>query len=66
MLNVIIQKKSHHRKSNKAKEQANLVEENFVDVVTEEDLLSGSRDWWVDMGATRHICRDRSAFVSYE
>lgn len=37
-----------------------------VAMVIKVNLVSGGRDWWVDTGATKHICRDRSAFVSYE
>ena len=35
-------------------------------VVTEVNLVSNCRDWWVDTGATLHIYSDRSGFVSYE
>lgn len=28
--------------------------------------MSNTKEWWVDNGATRHICSDRSMFSTYE
>ncbi|CAN6715914.1 unnamed protein product [Malus baccata var. baccata] len=38
--------------------QANIAEDKFVVVVSEVNLLTNSNDWWVDTGATRHVCAD--------
>ncbi|XP_048444674.1 uncharacterized protein LOC125479439 [Pyrus x bretschneideri] len=46
--------------------QANVVEDTFVAVVSEVNLLTNSNDWFVDTGATRHVCADRNLFVTYQ
>ncbi|XP_077251432.1 uncharacterized protein LOC143890609 [Tasmannia lanceolata] len=47
--------------------QANVAEDQYLSaVVSEVNLVSNVKDWWVDTGATRHICSDRSVFSSYE
>lgn len=52
----------HHKKSNPAtnnnNNQANVAEE-FVGVISEVNMMIDSKDWWVDTGATRHICNCR-------
>lgn len=61
-------KECHHRKANNSKGQANIIEEkkeNFVAIVTEVNMVSNHRDWWVDTGAIKHVCSDISAFTSY-
>ncbi|RVW27665.1 hypothetical protein CK203_104984 [Vitis vinifera] len=30
--------------------------ENFVAVILESNVVMDSKDWWIDSGATRHIC----------
>ncbi|KAI3735559.1 hypothetical protein L6452_15065 [Arctium lappa] len=37
----------------------------FVGVI-ETHMVSNSIDWWVDTGATQHICNSRSLFASYQ
>ncbi|KAB2622339.1 DNA polymerase zeta catalytic subunit-like [Pyrus ussuriensis x Pyrus communis] len=46
--------------------QANVAEDTFVAVVSEVNLLSNSNDWFVDTGATRHVCADGNLFVTYQ
>jgi hypothetical protein len=38
------------------KEQANNVEENLIAVIFEVNMVVNASGWWVDTGATRHIC----------
>lgn len=46
--------------------QANLVDgEPLVAMISEINLISGSGGWWIDTGASRHVCHDRSLFKSY-
>lgn len=40
--------------------------EDFVAVVSEVHLVNDNKDWWVDTGATRHICGDRNQFTTYQ
>ncbi|CAL2246291.1 unnamed protein product [Prunus armeniaca] len=58
----------HRRDQNPTNPQANVTEvnEHFVAVVSETNLVSYTKDWWVDTGATRHICGDRNLFTDYE
>ena len=46
--------------------QANVIdEEPLVAMITEINMISRSEGWWVDSGAARHICYDRSCFKTY-
>ena len=39
---------------------------SFSVVVSEVNLVGNTKEWWVDTGATRHICSDKKTFSSYE
>nr|XP_028961902.1 uncharacterized protein LOC114826148 [Malus domestica] len=39
--------------------QANIAEDKFVAIVSDVNLLSNSNDWWVDIGATRHVWKGK-------
>ncbi|KAK9942775.1 hypothetical protein M0R45_008423 [Rubus argutus] len=39
---------------------------NLSAVVSEVNLISNTNEWWVDTGATRHICFDKKMFTTYE
>ena len=39
---------------------------SFFVVVSEVNLVGNTKEWWVDTGATRHICSDKKMFSSYE
>lgn len=45
--------------------EANMVEETFVAMISEINMIGGSEGWWIDSGAARHVCKDRSLFKSY-
>ncbi|KAF5931719.1 hypothetical protein HYC85_027890 [Camellia sinensis] len=36
-----------------------------AEVVFEANLVGNPKEWWVDTGATRHICADKKMFTSY-
>ena len=38
----------------------------FSAVVSEVNLVGNTKEWWVDIGATRHIRLDKKMFSSYE
>lgn len=44
----------------------NLTENHFVAVVSEVNMVTNSNDWWIDTGATKHVCSDLSMFSTYE
>ncbi|KAH9763726.1 hypothetical protein KPL70_001262 [Citrus sinensis] len=59
----------------KTKREANVVENttqhvsdiNTSAVVSEVNLVdSNPREWWIDTGATRHVCSDKGLFISFE
>ncbi|GJS50253.1 hypothetical protein Tco_0600374 [Tanacetum coccineum] len=37
----------------------------FEAMISEINLIGGSEGWWVDCGATIHVCYDRSLFKTY-
>ena len=39
---------------------------SFSTVVSEVNLVGNTKEWWVDIGAIRHICSDKKMFFSYE
>ena len=41
-------------------------EMNLSAVVTEANLVGNPREWWIDTGATRHICADSRMFSTYQ
>lgn len=63
------------RKPKKANPQANVVQERLVPfdfseldlsaVILEANLVDNPNEWWVDTGATRHICSDKRMFSTY-
>ena len=38
---------------------------NLSVVVSEANLVGNPKEWWLDTGATRHICADKKMFTSY-
>ncbi|CAL8091268.1 unnamed protein product [Prunus armeniaca] len=46
--------------------QANVTEENLAAVVSETNMVSNDNEWLIDTGATRHICGDKNAFLTYQ
>ncbi|KAF5956145.1 hypothetical protein HYC85_009001 [Camellia sinensis] len=53
-------------RSYKKKQEASNAKNKFVAVVSEVNMLEDAGDWWVDLGATRHVCNDKSRFTTYE
>ncbi|KAL0282450.1 UNVERIFIED_CONTAM: hypothetical protein Sradi_7261100 [Sesamum radiatum] len=42
-----------------------LGELNLSAVVFEANLVDNPREWWIDIGATRHICSNKEMFSTY-
>jgi len=41
-------------------------DDNLVAVVSDVCMVTDNKGWWIDTGATRHICGDKSLFTTYE
>ena len=35
-------------------------------MISEVNILEDNEAWWIDSGATRHVCKDKSSFKTYE
>lgn len=62
----------HHRKSgydrhNNKKNKGNKIvqEDEFSFIVTKTNMTGEETDWWIDTGATRHICGNITMFTTY-
>lgn len=42
------------------------IDSDFAAVVCEVNMVYDTKEWWVDTGATRHICSDQDLFTNYE
>ncbi|GAA0180990.1 hypothetical protein LIER_30185 [Lithospermum erythrorhizon] len=40
--------------------------ENFTAMISEINVVQNDNDWWVDSSATRHVCKDKLSFKTYE
>uniref|UniRef100_A0A2N9G4N1 Retrovirus-related Pol polyprotein from transposon TNT 1-94-like beta-barrel domain-containing protein n=1 Tax=Fagus sylvatica TaxID=28930 RepID=A0A2N9G4N1_FAGSY len=45
--------------------KANVVEHNNKNMMLTVNLVGDTKEWWVDTGATRHICSDKKMFSTY-
>ncbi|XP_060200885.1 uncharacterized protein LOC132629176 [Lycium barbarum] len=60
----------HLLKKDKKKGQANMVEKNddmddLCAMLSECNLVGNPKEWWLDSGATRHVCSVKEAFAAY-
>ncbi|KAL0368431.1 UNVERIFIED_CONTAM: Retrovirus-related Pol polyprotein from transposon TNT 1-94 [Sesamum calycinum] len=58
-------KKNHAHVSEVRSVPIDLGELNLSAVVFEANLVDNPREWWIDTGATRHICSDKEMFSTY-
>ncbi|CAH9068398.1 unnamed protein product [Cuscuta epithymum] len=60
-------KKTTMRNNNPLKSKLKLIksDENFIAVVFQSCKINDVNEWMVDSGATKHICKNKSAFTSY-
>ena len=61
--------RSRLKKNKKNHPQANLTDHalpSLSAVVSEVNLTTNNKDWWVDTGASRHICSEKLLFSEYQ
>nr|XP_016453058.1 PREDICTED: uncharacterized protein LOC107777526 [Nicotiana tabacum] len=57
-------------KKDKKNSQGNMIEKNdeiddLYAILSECSLVGNPREWWIDSGATRHVCANKELFTSY-
>lgn len=56
-----------HKKGQNSNNQANVVEsDDLVVVIYKVNMTSNTKGWWIDTSNTRHICEEKSWFITYE
>jgi len=45
--------------------QDNMTQEPYIVVISEINMVGRSNGWWVDIGASHHVCYDRAIFKTY-
>ncbi|GAU41954.1 hypothetical protein TSUD_380590 [Trifolium subterraneum] len=45
--------------------QVNVTDEAYTCMITEINMVGGTDGWWIDTGATRHVCYERAMFKTY-
>jgi hypothetical protein len=50
----------------KEKESNNAPRENFAAMIFEANVLEDTSSWWIDSGATRHVCNNKTLFKKME
>ncbi|GAU26739.1 hypothetical protein TSUD_317370 [Trifolium subterraneum] len=51
--------------ANLAHINVNVADEPYTCMITEINIVGGTDGWWIDTGATRHVCYDRAMFKTY-
>ncbi|PHU05794.1 hypothetical protein BC332_26616 [Capsicum chinense] len=62
--------KAAERRKSKKKDEANMVKSNkecddLCAMFSECNLVGNPREWWMDSGATRHVCANKELFSSF-
>ena len=64
----ILPRKNKNKEANVMEKITQEVDDmNLSAVVSEVNLIgSNPKEWWIDTGATRHVCSDRNMFTSFD
>ncbi len=52
--------------SSSLEERSTVANENFVAMISEINILESDGTWRIDSVATKHVCKDRNLFKTFE
>jgi len=61
-------RKCRNKSTRPAQAQGHLTtteEQLYIAMITEINMVGGSEGWWIDIGASRHVCFGRAMFKTY-
>ncbi|KAA0059670.1 putative Polyprotein [Cucumis melo var. makuwa] len=60
-----MKRESNKQNNPQSRSTANLIEDELVAMISEVNVIRGFEGWWLDTGASHHVCHDLSIFRKY-
>ena len=55
----------NYRNRSRPAAQVNLIEDELVAMISEMNVIGGSKGWWLETSASHHVCHNLSLFRKY-